>query len=288
MDNLRKFLNHSDELKKSIGVSIKSCWYRGQSNPWPLNCSLARYYNDSTDIDINIDKIHSIEESLYCDFSQQADGYNNGEKNSWDLLAAMQHYGVPTRMLDWTESFLVACYFALEESFDIEERKLKPGYEPTIYFLNPYKLSASSKRSDSSTLPESYFKDSKKIWNVTLSQSLDYMHNIVLNRNWHFESPLPIFPPKNNSRIIAQQGCFTVHGLSMAPLDEQGSANHALKKVSIREHKVARELWHMIELHNISEYYIYRDLDRLGNHLRNKHKPMPNKSMQPTAKASAD
>ena len=31
--------------------------------------------------------------------------------------ALMQHYGVPTRMLDWTESFYVALYFAVKENW---------------------------------------------------------------------------------------------------------------------------------------------------------------------------
>jgi len=36
--------------------------------------------------------------------------------NDWDWLALGQQYGLPTRLLDWTENPLVACFFAVAES----------------------------------------------------------------------------------------------------------------------------------------------------------------------------
>jgi hypothetical protein len=33
--------------------------------------------------------------------------------DEWDALFFMQHYGVPTRLLDWTENPFIAFYFAV-------------------------------------------------------------------------------------------------------------------------------------------------------------------------------
>ena len=43
----------------------------------------------------------------YLDFTPASD---------WDWLALGQQYGLPTRLLDWTDNPLVACFFAVDET----------------------------------------------------------------------------------------------------------------------------------------------------------------------------
>src|SRR5688572_23441055 len=90
--------------------ALHSLWYRGcGSASHTLSPSLYRHTKAKTP-----EAFADLERQLMTRFRQRSIPYHNRSlSDDWDALFFMQHYGVPTRLLDWTENPLIALHFAL-------------------------------------------------------------------------------------------------------------------------------------------------------------------------------
>lgn len=75
------------------------------------------------------------ERELILDFKQVSVSEMDYRAKIENILVEMQHFGIPTRMLDWSLSPLVALYFACQACNDSQSGKESDG---AVYALNPW------------------------------------------------------------------------------------------------------------------------------------------------------
>lgn len=124
MASWEAFLQHCSEVLRP-GAYPPSHLFRGQVNAsWPLTPTLLRRLRNT----VTPKRALEIEAAALSEFQAQAHLYSppavpRGSPEEADLLAwwaLMQHYGAPTRLLDWTASPYVAAYFACEREEDTD------------------------------------------------------------------------------------------------------------------------------------------------------------------------
>lgn len=213
-------------------------WFRGHSS--------TRYLLDSGLFRLNYNQTKeyiSLETQLYAYYKNL--GYMlHKEDNPWHLLYSMQHYGVKTRLLDWTESFSVALYFATQN--------WKIRTEASIWMLKPLELNQMSRDRAEIVSPN----------------KLKYP-DLYLNEKDSLNS-IAIYPIKNSERILSQHGVFTVQGNLSKPLDQEFDGQlvdlNILMRVVLTE-DVREDAMYYLKQNGINKYSLFPDLDGLAEHI---------------------
>ncbi len=134
-------------------------------------------------------------------FINQRLPYNVGE-----YLHLMQHYGFPTRLLDWTEGALIALYFAI--------RNPRSDKTPCVWMLNPSWLNYVN----DVTIENKKTGEGKSLVLYTDCNAVEEFPADKIIPEYYFDEhkladlPVAVFPPLIDSRIVAQKSVFTIHG----------------------------------------------------------------------------
>lgn len=139
--------------------------------------------------------IQRFETKLMRDFQRKCHLFvkNPPQEDRWlEWMALMQHYGAPTRLLDWTYSFFIAVYFALEN--------LKKDEKGCVWAI------------DSKWLGDNYTSIHKKQLKEfdPLEKREKIYGKIILDEGQKLV--YAVNPSKLNDRLVIQQGVFLCPG----------------------------------------------------------------------------
>jgi hypothetical protein len=297
---ISQYLDAVYEILEGMGTH-NIIWFRGEnSDQYKLCPGLFRklhskpvaYCMDFKDAS----ELNQLESNIDGHFYRQSFQFfsrNNIANSKWFRYFLKQHYGLQTRLLDWTENALYALFFALNNG--VSNRKADRNKNPKeetmpkarVWLLSPYELNNFSVKQ----LVQDAKGDFRKIFTTldfgdeeipaeNLLNEKGELRMRQLSRKYmelEFEEneelyPIAIYPPDLDNRMAAQQSCFTmfgnvVYGLQYQELRERKIINHI--DVDLNS---ATGLLNKLQAIGITYYSIYPDLDGLGKAIGEREK----------------
>ena len=248
-----------DVVEQLMG-SDEPVWYRGSGRvSFDVAPSLFRHPDSLT-----AEQYGELEAKLLRRFRErsipyQAPSANSDAEREWERLFVMQHFGVPTRLLDWTENPYIGLFFALSSAkvdFDTQEAE----EDACVWALSP------------------------QGWNRSALSDISYDGEILSVGSPQLESFLPsadaamrrvipvaMYGLHNSPRIVAQRGVFTIFGSKPDPMDvvaaDNGYSEDILQRITIPMAEVKNLLKSLTSI-GVTDSVIYPDLGGLALELK--------------------
>lgn len=239
IDELLQFVNG---LYQKHGLRL---WYRGVDD---ASLSLVPSIQRS---EKRLEKERYITNDFYIRAKQILN--NPPEKHNYAAwVSIMQHYGLPTRMLDWSQSPLIASFFASETyqtTYDMDAG---------IWILAPDILN------EQEGFGRCIFPiDADTSQEMLLPAFKHTHHNPAL-----VDKILACHSTEKNLRMYYQQASFTIHN-SLRRLEDICDEN-TLYKIIIPGYRKDYFI-NSLRVFGMTEGFIYPDLDHISNDLKNSY-----------------
>lgn len=215
VNSLAEYLNAIKELSAYTSV----LWFRGHASiEYKLAPSIFR------------DTYEAKEETKFMNlFKAKGIKFFPEKKDYFEWLFLMQHYGTPTRLLDWSENALVSIAFATQYRQDNHK-----GKDAAVWCLNPFILNEKA----------GIATDNERIINICSNSRVAKFFESGGGRY-----PIAILGSYASERIIAQKGVFTLFPMSDSfYMEELSNAEEFLTKIIIPEahvNEIAEELYYI-------------------------------------------
>ena len=231
----------------------RALWWRGHGSfDWQVLPSVFRDSDFARD-----------ERALTLTFKDRGEprtGNPPNDKYRWLFL--MQHFGLPTRLLDWTESPAFALWFAVERMTGKEDGALVG--------LDPYQLNQS--QGWGKALQPSRHPPAELLFERAYSRPIDESTKAKIDEATLPHQVVAIRTPHSNIRMMVQHSRFTIHSKG-ADLQTMAKHNDFLIKVRIPNGPGVRKIFlDDLKLAGITEDTIYPDLEHLAKVLRQNSK----------------
>lgn len=237
--------NLIEEIRKLKAFYGKQpIWFRGQEDSeWPLEPSIHRGKL--------LEKENYVTNDFYI-FVNQIEDNAPSKDNYAAWMSLMQHYGLPTRILDWSSSPLVACYFALEKNREKSKNAC-------IWVLVPRKIN----------IQEGFGEYVYPIDAYTVQQMLmpAFKDKVVLEEKF-VNKIIACHSVKKDLRMYSQQSSFTVHN-SQRKLEDICDDKTLFKFIIPQSCK--ERMYESINILGISTRFIYPDMEHVSSDVIKKY-----------------
>lgn len=171
-----------DLLRADLATYAGPAWYRGHRDAsWHLEPKLLRGPAPLT------------ESHLLNRFRQYASLLIDHKPDTeFDWMFLMQHHGISTRLLDWSENPLVGLYFAVAKN---------TPEDAALWVLFPTLLNSLANIRPAFEFEIPSFDD---------TDLRNYLPSTIANEHRSHLNPVAAIAPRNSARMQAQQGVFTV------------------------------------------------------------------------------
>jgi hypothetical protein len=246
-----------EELIERINIFSNNYVYRGHSNSsWDMQTTLERGAG-SRFCKVFAEKYERYSKDEFLARFHLYDKENISPETHLEWLSVMQHYGVPTRLLDFTTSPYAALYFSLE-AYDTSNRP-----DIALFCINYTELMEKSLRLI--TEEDNSFKESRDSIRGKQDEIFDeFIDRFNRNILWVTE------PQRLNARIDRQAGCFLVSGNKgkkiVELIESEEYKEVDMLKIIYPGDKI-ESIFALLRKMNISGKSIYGDLNGLAKSL---------------------